>query len=111
MAASARGVSGGAALGATPVYFTLGNWDDYAGSFGLQPDDPFLEGLARPQEGRSMRVTSTMRVGEVRRGTAERKLNPLAEPRGDRDEASNFDNFTVAPGQTHVLLDARGPGG
>jgi sphingomyelin phosphodiesterase acid-like 3 len=31
-----------AALGATPVYFTLGNWDDYVGSFGLQPDDPFL---------------------------------------------------------------------
>ncbi len=30
------------ALGTTPVYFTLGNWDDYVGSFGLQPDDPFL---------------------------------------------------------------------
>ena len=57
-----------------------------------------------------MRATSTMRVGEVRRGTAERKLNPHAEPRGDRDEASNYDNFTVPPGETHVLLDARGPG-
>jgi sphingomyelin phosphodiesterase acid-like 3 len=31
-----------AALGTTPVYFTLGNWDDYAGSFGLKPGDPFL---------------------------------------------------------------------
>jgi hypothetical protein len=34
------------ALGTTPVYFTLGNWDDYAGSFGLQPDDPFLADTA-----------------------------------------------------------------
>ncbi len=34
------------ALGATPVYFTLGNWDDYAGSFGLLPDDPFLADTA-----------------------------------------------------------------
>ena len=34
------------ALAATPVYFTLGNWDDYAGSFGLQPDDPFLADTA-----------------------------------------------------------------
>ena len=31
-----------AALGSTPVYFTLGNWDSYAGSFGLLPNDPFL---------------------------------------------------------------------
>lgn len=68
-----------------------------------------LDELARPQEGRSMRATSTMRVGEVRRG-AEQKLNPNAEPRGDLDEQSNWDNFRVAPGQTHVLLDAKGPG-
>lgn len=56
-----------------------------------------------------MRATSTMRVGEVRRN-GEQKLNPLAEPRGDLDEQSNWDNFNVAPGQTHVLLDAKGPG-
>jgi hypothetical protein len=31
-----------AGLGTTPVYFTLGNWDSYAGSFGLLPNDPFL---------------------------------------------------------------------
>ncbi len=31
-----------ASLGTTPVYFTLGNWDGYAGSFGLLPNDPFL---------------------------------------------------------------------
>jgi len=69
-----------------------------------------LEGLAKPQEGRSMRATSTMRVGEVRRGGAEKKLNPKADPRGDLDESSNWDNFRVAPGETHVLLDEKGPG-
>lgn len=69
-----------------------------------------MEGLAKPQEGRSMRATSTMRVGEVRRGGAERKLNPKADPRGDLDESSNWDNFRVPPGETHVLLDEKGPG-
>jgi D-arabinan exo alpha-(1,3)/(1,5)-arabinofuranosidase (non-reducing end) len=68
-----------------------------------------LDDLAKPHEGRSRRATSTMRVGEVRRG-AEQKLNPKAEPRGDLDEQSNSDNFRVAPGQTHVLLDEAGPG-
>jgi len=68
-----------------------------------------LEDLARPKEGRSRRATSTMRVGEVRRG-GEQKLNPNAEPRGDLDEQSNWDNFRVAPGRTHVLLDVKGPG-
>jgi hypothetical protein len=68
-----------------------------------------LDDLARPKEGRSMRATSTMRVGEVRRGGTP-SLNPNAEPRGDLDEQSNYDNFRVAPGQTHVLLDAQGPG-
>jgi hypothetical protein len=50
-----------------------------------------------------------MRVGEVRRG-GERKLNPKAEPRGDLDEQSNWDNFRVPPGETHVLMDEAGPG-
>ena len=68
-----------------------------------------LDDLAKPQEGRSMRSTSTMRVGEVRRAGAE-KLDPKAEPRGDLDEQSNWDNFRVAPGATHVLLDEQGPG-
>ena len=49
-----------------------------------------LGSLAQPHEGRSMRATSTMRVGEVRRGNAERKLNPKADPRGDLDEAKGF---------------------
>jgi hypothetical protein len=73
-------------------------------------DAALLDDLAKPQEGRSMRATSTMRVGEVRRGGAERKLDPKAEPRGDLDEASNWDNFRVAPGETHVLMDEQGPG-
>lgn len=82
------------AVGVTP-WFTL-----HAG---------VLDDLAQPQEGRSMRATSTMRVGETRRG-GEMQLHPEAPPRGDRDEASNWDNFRVPPGATNVLLDAQGPG-
>lgn len=75
-----------------------------------------LDSLARPQNGRSMRATSTMRVGELRRGpdgdrnAGERKYDPTAVPRGDSDVRSNWDNFNVPPGGTHVLLDASGPG-
>ena len=69
-----------------------------------------MEDLAQPQEGRSMRTTSTMRVGESRRGTAPRRIYPRAEPKGDLEEPSNFDNFTVPPGETHVLMDEKGPG-
>ena len=58
-----------------------------------------LEALAQPQEGRSMRATSTMRVGEVRRGSGERKLNPKADPRGDLDEQSNCDNLPRPAGR------------
>jgi hypothetical protein len=69
-----------------------------------------LDELARPQTGRSRRITSTMRQGEVRRGGADRQLDPQAEPIGDREEASNWDNFRVPPGETHVLMDLRGSG-
>ena len=68
-----------------------------------------LDDLAQPQEGRSMRATSTMRKGEVRNGP-NKKLNPKADPKGDLDEDSNSDNFNIAPGETHVLLDEKGPG-
>lgn len=68
-----------------------------------------LDELAQPQSGRSRRATSTMRVGETRRG-GEMKLDPKAEPRGDLEEASNWDNYRVAPGATHVLMDEQGPG-
>ena len=57
-----------------------------------------------------MRSTSTMRQGEVRRGGADRRLDPRADPKGDLEEASNWDNFNVAPGETQVLLDEKGPG-
>ncbi len=75
-----------------------------------------LDGLARPQQGRSMRATSTMRVGELRRGpdgnrdAGERRYDPAAEPRGDGDVRSNWDNYNVPAGATHVLMDAEGPG-
>jgi len=75
-----------------------------------------LDSLARPQYGRSMRATSAMRVGEIRRGpegdrdAGERRYDPTADPRGDGDVQSNWDNFNVPPGGTHVLLDEQGPG-
>ncbi len=75
-----------------------------------------LDALARPQPGRSMRATSTMRVGELRRGpdgnrdAGERRYDPKAEPRGDGDVQSNWDNYNVPPGATHVLMDEKGPG-
>jgi hypothetical protein len=63
-----------------------------------------LDGLAQPIEGRSRRVSSTFREG------ADGNYDPKAEPKGDLEEKSNWDNFTVAPGRTHVLMDERGPG-
>ncbi len=63
-----------------------------------------LEDLARPQTGRSMRSTSTFRQG------ADGKYDPKAPPKGDLEERSNSDNFRVPPGETHVLLNAKGPG-
>ncbi len=75
-----------------------------------------LDGLARPQSGRSMRATSAMRVGEIRRGpegdrnAGERRYDLKADPRGDDDVRSNWDNFNIPPGGTHVLLDEQGPG-
>ncbi len=55
-----------------------------------------LSNLAKPQEGRSMRVSSTRRENGV--------------PVGDLTENSNRDNFRVQPGQTHTLMDVKGPG-
>ncbi len=80
------------------------------------PSGGSLDALAAPIEGRSMRATSAMRVGELRRGpdgnreTGERRYDPTADPRGDSDVQSNWDNFNVPPGATHVLMDAEGPG-
>lgn len=51
-----------------------------------------------------------MRIGEVRRGGGEQKVDRSADPKGDGEEASNWDNFQVPPGETHVLMDEKGPG-
>jgi hypothetical protein len=51
-----------------------------------------------------MRATSTFREGP------DGKYSRTADPKGDLSERSNSDNFRVAPGSTHVLLDAQGPG-
>jgi hypothetical protein len=69
-----------------------------------QADAGSLEDLARPHTGRSMRSTSTFRQG------ADGKYDAKAAPKGDLEERSNSDNFRVAPGDTRVLLDAKGPG-
>lgn len=75
-----------------------------------------LGDLAKPQEGRAMRATSAMRVGELRRGPngerneGPRRYDPKADFRADDSVQSNWDNFNVPPGSTHVLLDEKGPG-
>lgn len=66
--------------------------------------DDLLGGLAKRHDGRSMRSTSTFRGGK------DGKYDPKAPPTGDLKEHSNYDNFTVPPGQTKVVLDAKGPG-
>jgi hypothetical protein len=64
-----------------------------------------LEGLGKPLQGRSMRASSTFR------GSANGKYDPKAGPLSNKfGEKSNYDSFRVLPGETHVALDARGPG-
>ncbi|MBS1721973.1 MAG: DUF2961 domain-containing protein [Armatimonadetes bacterium] len=63
-----------------------------------------LDDLAKPQDGQSRRATSTFRMGK------DGKYDPKAPFTGDLDEHSNRDNFRVPPGQTHVLMDEKGPG-
>ena len=72
--------------------------------------DDLLEGLAKPHEGRSRRATSTARVAPPRRGADAGAFDPKADFKGDLEEGSNYDNFRVAPGATHVLMDEKGPG-
>lgn len=69
-----------------------------------QENHGLLGSLITPQEGRSMRETSTFREGR------DGRYDPKAPPKGDSEEKSNWDNFRVAPGETHVLMDAKGPG-
>ncbi|MBP7933213.1 MAG: DUF2961 domain-containing protein [Phycisphaerae bacterium] len=63
-----------------------------------------LSELARPVQGRSMRATSSFRQG------SDGKYDAHANPLGDEQEKSNFDNRLVPPGDQVVLLDAQGPG-
>lgn len=63
-----------------------------------------LGGLAKPQEGISRRATSSFRSGP------DGKYDPKAAPTSDLKEHSNYDNFRVAPGATHVLMNENGPG-
>jgi hypothetical protein len=67
-------------------------------------EDDLLGSLARPREGRSRRATSTFRAG------ADGNYDPNAPYTSDELEHSNRDNFRVAPGATHVLMDEDGPG-
>lgn len=71
---------------------------------GQAKSDPLLGGLAQPMQGRSMRESSTFRMGKNGR------YDQTANPTGDLLEHSNRDNFRVAPGATHVLMDRKGPG-
>ena len=59
-----------------------------------------LGDLARPRPGRSMRETSTHKIGP----------DGKYDPNGRPDPQSNWDNKNVPPGQTKVLMDAKGPG-
>jgi hypothetical protein len=51
-----------------------------------------------------MRATSSFRMG------ANGRYDPKAPPTGDLEEHSNSDNFRVAPGVTHLIMDEKGPG-
>lgn len=73
-------------------------------SIGQTLQDPLLGSLALPQNGRSMRETSSFRMGK------DGKYDPKAPNTGDLEEHSNRDNFRVAPGATHVVMDRQGPG-
>ena len=92
------------------------SWSCSSGSSDGLSDGSILASLAKPQKGRSMRATSAMRVGELRRGpdgdrnAGDRRYDPTAEPRGDSDVKSNWDNFNVPAGATHTLMEAEGPG-
>lgn len=59
-----------------------------------------LDNLARPHDGRSMRASSSHRIGP----------DGKYDPRGEYDPNSNSDNQSVPPGETKVLLAADGPG-
>jgi hypothetical protein len=57
----------------------------------------FMADLARPHDGRSMRATSTAKIGP----------DGKPDPNGEPDPNSNRDNTNVAPGQRQILLDVQ----
>ncbi len=59
-----------------------------------------LGDLAKPHDGRSMRATSTRKIG----------ADGKPDPNGVPDPNSNYDNSNVPPGQRKVLMDVKGPG-
>ena len=59
-----------------------------------------MAGLAKPHEGRSMRATSSHRIGP----------DGKYDPQGTLDPNSNWDNKNVEPGETKVLMQEQGPG-
>ncbi|MHC4944925.1 MAG: glycoside hydrolase family 172 protein, partial [Planctomycetota bacterium] len=65
--------------------------------FSIPPEtclsDSILEGLLTLKDGQSARATSTRKLAD-----------------GKCDPDSNWDNFRVMPGETHVLADLEGPG-
>ncbi len=69
-----------------------------------QEAPPLLGGLLKLQEGQSRRVSSSFRMGK------DGKYDRNAKYTGDLDEHSNRDNFRVAPGATHLVMDEKGPG-
>jgi hypothetical protein len=89
----------------SPILFWLGLAALLLGTPQAAFAQTLMDGLAKPQEGRSMRATSTFRRGAD--GNRDPKADPLFDPKSER---SNSDNFTVKPGEKHVLMDAQGPG-
>jgi hypothetical protein len=60
----------------------------------------FMAELAKPHDGRSMRATSTAKIGP----------DGKRDPNGVPDPNSNWDNSNVAPGHKKILLDVKSPG-
>jgi hypothetical protein len=60
----------------------------------------FMAELVRPHDGRSMRATSTHKIGP----------DGKPDPNGVPDPNSNRDNSRVQPGQKKILMDVKGPG-
>ncbi len=112
----AKKVLSSLALAALAFFVLAGTTGCRGDNSGAPAGGGSLGDLTRPAEGRAMRATSAMRLGELRRGPngereiGPRKYDPKADFKGDTETQSNWDNYTVPPGGTHVLMDESGPG-